>query len=286
MIRVAKIAEMKDAARALRAKRKTIGFVPTMGALHEGHLSLVRESLKRSKATVVSIFVNPLQFGPREDYKLYPRDLERDSRMLDNEGVDLLFCPADREMYPEGYRTTVEVVGLQDTLCGRSRPGHFKGVATIVLKLFHIVAPDEAYFGQKDAQQAVILQRMAEDLNLGVRIRVLPTVRERDGLAMSSRNVYLSGEERRAAVVLFRSLADAEGLFEAGERRTEPLVKRVREIVAAEPLARLDYVEAVHLDDLSPAALVERDVLLALAVHIGKTRLIDNLILKTGGGRE
>ncbi|MEW5901830.1 MAG: pantoate--beta-alanine ligase [Acidobacteriota bacterium] len=286
MTRVTKIAEMKAAVRALKARRKTIGFVPTMGYLHEGHLSLVRESRRRSKATVVSIFVNPLQFGPLEDFREYPRDLARDARILENEGVDYLFCPRDSEMYPRGYKATVEVAGLQDTLCGRSRPGHFRGVATVVLKLFHIVAPDEAFFGQKDAQQAVILKRMVEDLNLDVRIRVLPTVRDRDGLALSSRNTYLSAEERRAALVLFRSLEEAKRMFAAGERRTAPIIKRMRALVAAEPLARVDYIEAVHLEDLSQAAVIKREVLIALAVFIGSTRLIDNVILRMGGRRQ
>ena len=277
---VKSVSGMKAAVRSLKAKRLAIGFVPTMGYLHEGHLSLVRKCRKSADVSVVSIFINPLQFGPREDIRRYPRDFARDAGLLKREGVDFLFSPDDREMYPEDYRTTVEVSDLQDGLCGRSRPGHFKGVATVVLKLFNIVQPDVAFFGQKDAQQAVILRKMVEDLNLNVKIRILPIVREPDGLAMSSRNVYLNEEERRAALVLSRSLAEARRMFKRGERRTGVIVARLREMIAAEPLARVDYIEIVDHKDLSPVDLIRRDALAALAVFIGKTRLIDNIILK------
>lgn len=280
---VTTIREMKAALRPLKRDGRTIGFVPTMGFLHDGHLGLVRACRNATDITVVSIFVNPLQFGPREDFKEYPRDPERDLRLLEGEGVDFVFQPEASEMYPPGFRTAVEVSGLQDVLCGRSRPGHFRGVATVVLKLFNIVQPDVAFFGQKDAQQAVILQRMVEDMNLDIDVRVLPIVREPDGLAMSSRNVYLSRDERRAALVLFRSLEEARRMFAGGERRAGVIIARIKEIIGAEPLARLDYAEIVDRKNLEPVDLITRDALVALAVYIGRTRLIDNTILSPGG---
>ncbi|OGD31749.1 MAG: pantoate--beta-alanine ligase [Candidatus Aminicenantes bacterium RBG_19FT_COMBO_58_17] len=273
------IAGMKAAAIEARSKGKTIGFVPTMGYLHEGHLSLVRESRKSADVTVVSIFVNPLQFGPQEDFRRYPRDPERDAALLEKEGVDILFLPENREMYPEGYRTSVEVAGLQDKLCGRSRPGHFRGVATVVLKLFNIVRPDCAFFGQKDAQQVVILQKMVQDLNADMEIRAMPIIREPDGLAMSSRNAYLSAEERRAALVLSSSLGEARRMFENGERAAGPIRERLSSAIAAESLARIDYVEIVDPSSLEPVERIDGEALVALAVYIGKTRLIDNEIL-------
>jgi pantoate--beta-alanine ligase len=280
MITLKKIAEMKAAVSETKTKGLTIGFVPTMGFLHEGHLSLVRESRKSADVTVVSIFVNPLQFGPKEDFRQYPRDPEKDSQLLEREGVEYLFFPLEREMYPDGYKTTVEVVDLQDKLCGRSRPGHFKGVTTAVLKLFHIVQPDFACFGQKDAQQAVILQKMVKDLNLDVNIRILPTVRDRDGLALSSRNSYLDKKERQAALILIKSLKVAESLFKAGERKAAVIIRRMTDTIMKEPLAKIDYVEIVDLGELDPVDTLDRDVLVAAAVYIGKTRLIDNIILK------
>jgi len=276
---VATVAGMKAAVAELRAQGRTIGFVPTMGYLHEGHLSLVRECRKSADVSVVSIFVNPLQFGPREDFRRYPRDPERDASVLEKEGVDILFFPSDREMYPEGYRTSVEVAGLQEKLCGRSRPGHFKGVVTVVLKLFNIVRPDWAFFGQKDAQQVVVLRKMAEDLNMDVEIRAMPTVREPDGLAMSSRNSYLTAEERRAALVLFRSLEEARRMFGEGERAAGWIRDRLLTSIASEPLAELDYAEVVDPDSLEPVERIEGEALVALAVYVGKTRLIDNTIL-------
>lgn len=276
---VCSIAALQSAVAKVRVRRKTVGFVPTMGYLHEGHLSLVRECRKRSDVTVVSIFVNPLQFGPREDFRSYPRDPERDAALLDKEGADILFLPETEEMYPRGFRTSVEVGGLQDKLCGRSRPGHFRGVATVVLKLFNIVRPDWAFLGQKDAQQLVILRRMAVNLNLDVEIIGLPIVREPDGLAMSSRNVCLSSEERRAAAVLFRSLEEARRIFESGERAASRLRERLLKVLASEPLARLDYVEIVDPGSLEPVDRVEGETLIALAVYFGRTRLIDNIIL-------
>jgi pantoate--beta-alanine ligase len=282
---VTTIAGMKAAVAELRTEGRTIGFVPTMGYVHEGHLSLVRESRKSADVTVVSIFVNPLQFGAQEDFRQYPRNPERDAALLDKEGVDILFLPENREMYPEGYRTSIEVAGLEDKLCGRSRPGHFKGVATVVLKLFNIVRPDYAFFGQKDAQQVVILRRMVEDLNAKVEIRAMPIIRDPDGLAMSSRNVYLSAEERRAALVLSKSLAEARRMFEKGERAADPIREGLCRTIAAEPLARIDYAEVVNPGSLEPVERLDGEVLVALAVYVGKTRLIDNTILGSTGDK-
>jgi pantoate--beta-alanine ligase len=276
---VTTIAGMKAAVAEARAKGRTIGFVPTMGYLHEGHLSLVRECWKSADLTVVSIFVNPLQFGPQEDFHRYPRNPERDAALLEKEGVNILFLPKNREMYPEGYRTSVEVAGLQDKLCGRSRPGHFKGVATVVLKLFNIVRPDYAFFGQKDAQQVVILRRMVEDLNADVEIRAMPIIRDPDGLAMSSRNAYLSAKERGAALVLSKSLDEAHRMFEKGERAAGAIRERISKAIAAEPLARIDYVEIVDPSSLEGVERIDGEALVALAVYVGKTRLIDNTIL-------
>jgi pantoate--beta-alanine ligase len=284
MRKIAALEEMTKAAKEMKARGRTVGFVPTMGYLHEGHLSLIRESKKRTDTTVASIFVNPLQFGPEEDFRRYPRDPDRDETLLEKEGVAILFRPGDSDMYPEGFRTTVEVTGLQDKLCGRSRPGHFKGVATVVLKLLHIVRPDYAFFGQKDAQQTIILRRMAEDLNLEVKLEVLPTVREPDGLAVSSRNTYLDPKERRSALVLFRSLEEARRMFAGGERRAAAIRERMMRLIADEPEARVDYVEIVNSRTLDSVERIEGIVLVAIAVFIGSTRLIDNTILE--GKRE
>lgn len=273
------VEEMKAAVRGRSARGERVGLVPTMGALHEGHLSLVRASRARTDVTVVSIFVNPAQFGPKEDLSRYPRDLAKDAALLEREGVDLVFHPEPGEIYPGSFRTYVEVTGLQDRLCGASRPGHFRGVCTVVLKLFEIVRPDVAFFGWKDAQQFLILRRMAEDLDLDVRLEALPLVRDADGVALSSRNAYLSAEERRAARVLSRSLGEAWRLVEAGERDAAAVLTRVRELIAAEPLVRLDYAEAVETTGLEPVARVENETLIALAAHVGKTRLIDNILI-------
>jgi pantoate--beta-alanine ligase len=224
---VRKIKEMKSVVKDVRSLGKSVGFVPTMGYLHEGHLSLVKASLQSADCTVVSIFVNPAQFGPKEDFKEYPRDFARDSRLLEKLGVDLLFCPGYTEMYPPDYKTYVEVESLQDKLCGPSRPGHFRGVCTVVMKLFNIVQPDVAFFGQKDAQQAIVLKRMVSDLNLAVRVEVMPTVREEDGLALSSRNVYLDPEQKQAALCLSQSLNEAAEMIQSGERRTDSLMDRM-----------------------------------------------------------
>jgi pantoate--beta-alanine ligase len=270
------IAEARTVRRALPG---TWGFVPTMGYLHEGHLSLVRRARAENDRVAVSIFVNPTQFGPHEDYTRYPRDLERDLRLLEPLGVDLVFVPSVEEMYPPGFQTWVIVEEVSRPLEGASRPGHFRGVATVVAKLFNILQPDRAYFGQKDAQQTVVIWRMVQDLNIPVEIVICPTVREPDGLAMSSRNTYLNPEERRAATVLFRALQAAKARYEAGERDAERLREAMREVIRAEPLARIDYVSVAHPETLQELERVEGPALLSLAVYIGTTRLIDNLML-------
>lgn len=278
-----RIAAMRTYLAEARAKGERIGFVPTMGFLHQGHLALIRSAREDDEVdrVVVSIFVNPLQFGPREDYRDYPRDLERDKELCLSGGTDALFVPAVEEMYPEGFATHVEVTGVTDILCGRSRPGHFRGVATVVAKLFNIIQPDSAYFGIKDAQQVVVIRRMVEDLDFPVKIKVHPTVREEDGLAVSSRNIYLSTEERRAATVLYRSLKQAEELVRQGERNGLRLRRFLEEAIGAEPLARLDYAEVVSWPDLKPLdELRPGQVLLAVAAYFGRARLIDNLLVE------
>lgn len=259
---------------------RPVGFVPTMGFLHEGHLSLVRACRKENELAVVSIYVNPAQFGPAEDLQRYPRDPEHDSALLKKEGVDILFMPGDTEMYAPPFRTWVDVRELDSKLCGRSRPGHFRGVATVVLKLFNLVRPQRAYFGQKDAQQALVLRQMVRDLGLPVQLRVLPIVRDADGLALSSRNVYLSSAERRAALALPRGLELAKAMIREGEARSLALRKAIEATIAAEPLLALDYVAVVRLQDLEEAPRIEAgNTLIAAAVRVGKTRLIDNLLL-------
>lgn len=271
------IAEYKRARRDLAG---TVGFVPTMGYLHEGHLSLVRRSRAENDFTVVSIFVNPTQFGPHEDYDRYPRDMERDLSLLEKERVDIVFAPSVEEMYPSDFGTWVNVTGITEKLEGASRPGHFRGVTTVVTKLFNIVEPTRAYFGQKDAQQALVIKKMVRDLNMNLEIVVAPTVREPDGLAMSSRNVYLNPEERQAATVLYRALCLARELYEQGERNAETLRRRMRELIEAEPRARIDYVSIASLDNLEELDRIDRPALVSLAVFLGPARLIDNIILE------
>lgn len=275
-----KIDDLKRKLKEERKGGKSIGFVPTMGYLHEGHLSLVRQSVKENDLTVVSIFVNPIQFGPEEDFNRYPRDIERDKKLLEKEGVNYLFFPSNYEMYPTGYKTFVEVNELGKKLCGKSRPGHFRGVTTVVLKLFNIVQPDKAYFGQKDAQQAIIIKKMVKDLDLDIDIFVMPIVREEDGLAMSSRNIYLDEEERKNSTVLYKSLKEAERMIKMGERDAEKIKNRMREIVTSYPKAVIDYIEIVDTEELNPVNPLKGEVLIALAVYIGKARLIDNIILE------
>jgi len=273
------IAEMKAACRQVTRAGKTLGLVPTMGALHEGHLSLVRASKSRCDTTAVSIFVNPLQFGPTEDLDKYPRSLERDTRLLEELGVDWLFVPSVDEMYPRGAKTYVLVEELSDKLDGASRPGHFRGVATVVAKLFEIVRPDYAFFGQKDAVQVAVLRKMVSDLNLGVELVVCPIVREQDGLAMSSRNAYLTPQQRQQALVLRRSLMRVEAAADAGERDTTKLIQIGKQVIAEEPGARLDYCAIVDPETLDPVADVSRGALVAVAAYVGATRLIDNILL-------
>ncbi|AVX19312.1 MULTISPECIES: pantoate--beta-alanine ligase [Carboxydocella] len=280
---ITSVREMQALARKWRQGGKSTGFVPTMGYLHEGHLTLMRKARTENEITVASIFVNPLQFGVGEDYEEYPRDLERDAPLAEAAGVDYLFVPTVREMYPRGYQTFVEVTEVTRGLCGASRPGHFRGVTTVVMKLFNIVKPDRAYFGWKDAQQVQVIRRMVEDLNLDVEIIPVPIVREADGLALSSRNVYLEPEERKAALVLSRSLKRAEELVAQGERQPEVIKEQVKQMIEAEPLAQIDYVELVALPDLTPLEQLQGQALLALAVRIGKTRLIDNTVLEVEG---
>jgi len=283
---VRRVHMMREISREARGKGKKIAFVPTMGALHEGHLSLVRRARELGDIVVLSVFVNPKQFGPNEDYAKYPRDLARDADLCLREGVDYVFAPEPEDMYPPSYRTYVEVEGLSTTLEGAARPGHFRGVATVVLKLFNIVRPHFAFFGQKDAQQALLLRRMAKDLCLDVELVVCPIVRHDDGLAMSSRNSYLSPEERVAALALHRALEKArEMVEERGERRAAEIESIVRRTIESEPPARLDYVAVVSTDDLERKDVVDGETLVALAAFVGPTRLIDNVIVKPGAQR-
>jgi pantoate--beta-alanine ligase len=263
-----------------RRGKGRVGLVPTMGYLHEGHFQLVQAARKQSDFVVVSIFVNPIQFGPKEDFRRYPRDFGRDRRLLESAGADVVFCPAVKDMYPEGYATFVEVERLGDGLCGASRPGHFRGVATVVAKLFNIVMPDVAVFGAKDAQQAFVIRRMARDLGFHTRIVILPTAREKDGLAMSSRNVYLTPEQRAEAPVLHRSLKLARQLISHGERKAARVKAAMRRLIRCGSGGRIDYVEIVDTDELRPVKTIEGEVLVALAVFFGKTRLIDNVVVR------
>lgn len=274
------INELKAILKEYRRTGKTIGLVPTMGYLHNGHLSLVGASRQQNDITVMSIFVNPTQFGPNEDYEKYPRDMEADSQKAEAAGVDVLFAPSVAEMYPRGYNTYVETFGITEVLCGKSRPGHFKGVCTVVLKLFNIVGPDRAYFGQKDAQQSVVIRKMASELNVPVEIIVCPIVREKDGLAMSSRNVYLSADERKAALVLSGSLNKAAAAVRDGERETEKLKDGIKEMIGGEKLADIDYVEILDGDTLEYKERLSGKMLFALAVKFGHTRLIDNIVVE------
>ena len=268
--------------REIKRKGHKIGLVPTMGFLHQGHMSLIRRAKKDTDCVIVSIFVNPAQFGPREDFKKYPRDLKRDLDLCEKEGVDIIFAPQAEEMYPEGYSTCVNVENITDRLCGASRPGHFKGVATVVTKLFNITFPDIAYFGQKDSQQAIVIKRMTEDFNMSVKIKVMPIVRELDGLAMSSRNVYLSQKERGQALSLYRALKLAKGLFNNGERDSGKIISRMRHAINKGHQARIEYIAVVDAKYLKGIKKISHQALVAVAAWIGKTRLIDNIVLKTG----
>ncbi|HYG98398.1 MAG TPA: pantoate--beta-alanine ligase [Terriglobales bacterium] len=280
------IEETRALCRQAQREGKVIGFVPTMGALHDGHLSLVRAARSQTNFVVVSIFVNPLQFGPNEDLAKYPRTFERDCELLKAEGVTAIFAPTPEEMYPTNAATFVEVEGLPQKLEGRTRPTHFRGVTTVVAKLFNVVRPDFAYFGQKDAQQVVILSKMVRDLNMDVRIVVMPIVRERDGLAMSSRNRYLDAEHRRQGLVLYRALTRIQTLADQGERRAARLLEEGKSVVAEGPEVRLDYLEIVDRETLDPIEDVSRGALVAIAAFVGPTRLIDNTVLMGAGEAE
>lgn len=274
------IAEAAAACRQLRGSSRRLALVPTMGALHAGHLSLVRAAKAQCDVLAVSIFVNPTQFGPSEDFSKYPRTLKSDCAALEKESVDVVFAPAVEEMYPKDETTWVTVEGLSERLDGRSRPGHFRGVTTVVAKLFHIIEPDAAFFGQKDAAQVAIIRRMVRDLNFPVEIVVCPIVREADGLAMSSRNAYLNAQDRLRARVLHRSLLRVEQEFRAGERQTTKLIEAGRRAIAQEPQVRLDYLEVVDPDTLESVERIRKPALVAVAAHVGSTRLIDNVLLK------
>jgi len=278
---ISSIKEMSRISRGYRAGKKKIGFVPTMGALHGGHLSLIHRGRLENDILIVSIFVNPAQFGPGEDFRKYPRDLSKDAGLCRRSGVDIIFHPHSRAMYPDGYKTNVYVADLSERLCGKSRPGHFKGVATVVTKLLNIVCPDNAYFGQKDAQQAVIIRTLARDLNIPVRVRILPTVRQAGGLALSSRNQYLNSQQRQDALVLYGALKEAKRLAFSGITNADILTARMRKIILEKKSAKIDYIAIVNQDNLMPLKKVTGQCLIALAVWIGKTRLIDNLVIKS-----
>jgi len=271
---------LKTIIREVKEQGKLIGLVPTMGCLHQGHLSLLEAAREECDFTVMSIFVNPIQFGHGEDYEEYPRDLERDSRLAGAYGCDVIFSPPVKEMYPPGYSTFVHVEGLTAGLCGASRPGHFRGVTTVVTKLFNLVRPGRAYFGQKDAQQALVLKKMAGDLNMNLEIVILPVVREEDGLAMSSRNSYLSPEQRKQAAVIYKSLQAAEKMILSGVIDGEEIKKAVEAVISGADLARIDYVEIVETGELQPLSVLEGQCLIAVAVKFGATRLIDNIIVE------
>lgn len=276
--------EMSSLSKRLRTEGHSIAFVPTMGYLHQGHISLFKLARKKADVLVASIFVNPKQFGPKEDYHTYPRGFKRDKAMAEDAGVDIIFYPDVDVMYPPGYSTYVEVTELQDVLCGAFRRGFFRGVATVCLKLFNIVRPHLVVFGQKDAQQAVIIRRMIKDLNLDLELIVAPTVREPDGLAVSSRNEYLTREERKQAVVLYEALEHGRKLIESGERNPEKVKTEIAKLIKSKPLARLEYVEIVGANSLKGIDLLQGEILIALACWFGKARLIDNISLKIPDG--
>ena len=274
------IKEMKEFSSQARQKGQTIAFVPTMGFFHEGHLSLMREGRKLGDLLIISLFVNPTQFGPSEDFQKYPKDLEKDGKMAEGVGVDVLFAPDASEMYPPDHQTTVRVEKVTQELCGRSRPVHFQGVATVVTMLFNIVMPHMAIFGEKDFQQLLMIRQMVKDLCMEIEIIGMPTIREADGLAMSSRNSYLSPKERQAALALYRALKKAEDLLQKGERLAEKIQKGMMEILLSEPLVKIDYVQICNASTLEDVHEIKGDVVIALAAYVGQTRLIDNLVYR------
>ena len=274
------IKDVRERVNAWKREGLTVGFVPTMGYLHEGHKSLMQAARANNDRVVVSVFVNPMQFGPNEDLESYPRDFEKDSALCESVGVDLIFHPEPEEMYADGFCSYVDMNGLTTELCGKSRPIHFRGVQTVVLKLFNIVKPDTAYFGQKDAQQLAVIKRMVKDLNVDTEIVGCPIVREADGLAKSSRNTYLNPDERQAALILSRSLKLGRELIENGETDAKSVIKAITDSINTEPLAKIDYVDVVDFDTITPVDRIGKSVLVAIAVYIGKTRLIDNFIIE------
>lgn len=278
---IKRTAEMQEISLRLKREGRIIGLVPTMGYLHDGHLSLIKKARRENDIVIMSNFVNPLQFGPKEDFATYPRDLDRDNKLAESAGVDYVFAPTTEEMYPQGYDTYVEVKGpITEKMCGKSRPGHFKGVTTVVLKLFLITQPDRAYFGQKDAQQAIVIRKMVTDLNVPVKIITCPIIREEDGLALSSRNTYLSSEERLQALALPRALSAGRDMIMKGETDPQKVRLHIKQMLESSPGIRVDYVVVVDGDNLSDLSAIKGKVLLAAAVYVGKTRLIDNIDLE------
>lgn len=279
---ISTVAETRAIIKEWKKNDLKVGLVPTMGYLHEGHLSLIKKAVSENDRVVVSIFVNPTQFGPNEDYETYPRDIDKDSALCESAGADIIFHPEASEMYPKGACTYVNMTGLTDALCGKSRPTHFQGVCTVVSKLFNITTPDNAYFGQKDAQQLAVIKRMVKDLNFDINITGCPIVREEDGLAKSSRNTYLNKEERKAALVLHRAITCGQSLVNDGERNASVVINRMKDIINAEPLAKTDYVEIADMNTMESVSVIKGEILCAIAVYIGKTRLIDNFIVNVG----
>ena len=276
------VKEVRQTVKDGRKQGLTVGLVPTMGYLHEGHASLIQKASEQCDKVVVSDFVNPTQFAPNEDLESYPRDIDRDAQVCEQAGADLIFHPSVAEMYAPDFSTYVNMTGPSDELCGKSRPIHFRGVCTVVSKLFHIVAPDRAYIGQKDAQQIAVIMRMVRDLDFDVEIVGCPIIREADGLAKSSRNTYLSAGERRAALILHKALTEGEALVRSGEKDAQAVIGAISDIIRTEPLARIDYVNVVSFPQVEPVAVIEGDILAAVAVYFGKTRLIDNFIVRNG----
>lgn len=277
---VHKINEVREIVNGWKKEGLSVGLVPTMGYLHEGHQSLIKKAVEQNDRVVVSVFVNPIQFGENEDLDSYPRDLEKDTKLCEETGANLIFNPSPEEMYPEGFCSYVDMNGLTKELCGKSRPIHFRGVMTVVSKLFNIVTPNKAYFGMKDAQQLLIIKRMVKDLSFGIEIVGCPIVREEDGLAKSSRNTYLSEDERKAALILYKTINLGKKILEEGERDSSVLLSKMKENINKEPLAKIDYVEAVDIERIEKVDKIEGTVLVAMAIYIGKTRLIDNFVFE------
>jgi pantoate--beta-alanine ligase len=277
---ISSVKEIREAVRTYREKECKIGFVPTMGYFHEGHISLIKTSLLNNDITIASIFVNPTQFGEIEDYDRYPRNMERDIEIARDNDVDIIFTPSVEEIYPDGFKTKVIVKELTEKLCGKYRPGHFDGVCTIVSKLLNIIRPDNAYFGQKDAQQFIVIRRMVKDLNIDANIVVCPIIREKDGLAMSSRNIYLKSEERKASVLISRALFEAENKIKDGERDVTEIIREIKNILDKSALIKPQYIEAVDTDTLENISVIKGRILLAIAAYVGNVRLIDNIIME------